>query len=575
VPSVRELLPGLVGALLLPHLSACTEEPAQVLVYVSADDTMQAAATALRVRVCSASEAPSCTGGYDEQRALADAPLPARIPIGPPSRLDQRFWVEASLLDDDGAIATLRAEGGFVAQERRAIRLHFSADCRGQVCGPRQTCFEGACTDACYETEPDQGGGGRASVPGPCGGGPVDGGPADMGPVDSGPVDGGPTCECPCASDGCVDGVCVPSVSVERLGLGERHSCVAAPSGIFCFGENSYGQLGLGEERVGVSTDVPERVGLEGRVIDLDAGARTTCVVLADGTLHCWGDDADARLGPLERGDRAAPERVGAELGDDTEFARIALDHRHGCAVTTTSAAYCWGRADEGQLGSQEEPLPTLVVGPTRIMGTSFDAVTVGDDFSCGLTGSVGSPRCWGANGVGEVGQAAGMDYVIAPEALAFRRYVQVDADHRRACALAADTGRVYCWGLNAGNRSGLGDTSMGNEVREPTAVAGDVAFARIAVGQEHTCAIDRDGALWCWGFNGDGQLALGDTTRRTSPTQVGTDTDWVTVGAGAFHTCATKSDGRLYCWGRGLSAQLGASCGRDDVTTPCRVCFP
>ncbi len=572
VPSVRELLLGFVGALVLPHLVACTEAPAQVLVYVTADDTMQAAASDLRIRVCAASDAPTCPDGYDERRALEDAPLPARIPIGPPSRLDQRFWVEASLLDGSGTIATLHAEGGFVAGERRSIRLHFSGDCAGEVCGPRQTCFEGGCTDACYTTEPDEGGEGPPSIPGPCGG-LADAGPADQG-VDA-QVDGGPTCDCPCASDACVDGECVPSVGVARVALGEQHTCVAGATGIYCFGENTYGQLGLGAERVGVSTDVPEQVALDGVVIDLAAGARNSCAVLSDGTLHCWGDDGDARLGTLDRGDQSVPTQVGAELGVDTEFARVALDLRHGCAVTTTARAYCWGRADEGQLGSQEEPLPTNVVGPTRITGTAFDAITVGDDFSCGLTSSSGSPRCWGANGSGEVAQPATTDYVIAPESLPFRRYSQIDADHRRACALTADSGQVYCWGLNGGNRSGLTDTSMGTAVREPTRVAGDVVFARIAIGQEHNCGIDRDGALWCWGFNRDGQLALGDTMDRDEPTQVGTDTDWAMVGAGAFHTCATKTDGRLFCWGRGLSAQLGASCGRDDVATPCRVCFP
>lgn len=567
VPSVRQLLLGLI----LPHVFACTEEPAQVLVYVTADETMQSAATDLRVRVCSASEAPGCAGGYDERRALEDAPLPARVPIGPPSRLDQRFWVEAMLLDESGAIATLHAEGGFVAGERRSIRLHFSADCAGELCGPRQTCFEGGCTDACYSTEPDDGADGPPSVPGACGG-LVDAGAPDM-PIDAF-VDGG-TCDCPCATDACVGGECVPSVTVQRLALGEQHTCVSGTGGIYCFGENTYGQLGLGDERVGMSTDLPERVALEGTVVDLAAGSRNTCAVLSDGTLHCWGDDGDARLGTLDRGDVAVPTQVGAELGAGLEFARVALDLRHACAVTTTMAAYCWGRADEGQLGSQEEPLPTTVTGPTRITGIAFEAITVGDDFSCGLTSSAGSPRCWGANGAGEAGQPAATEYVLAPEALPFRRYSQIDADHRRACALTADSGQVYCWGLNGGNRSGLRDTSMGSEVREPSRVAGDVVFARIAIGQEHNCGVDRDGALWCWGFNRDGQLALGDTMDRDEPTRVGTDTDWATVDTGAFHTCATKTDGRLFCWGRGLSAQLSASCGRDDVAEPCRVCFP
>jgi hypothetical protein len=74
-----------------------------------------------------------------------------------------------------------------------------------------------------------------------------------------------------------------------------------------------------------------------------------------------------------------------------------------------------------------------------------------------------------------------------------------------------------------------------------------------------YTCAI-KSGALYCWGYNGYGQLGDGTTTNSNTPVAVTNMGSGVTaVAAGAYHTCAIKS-GALYCWGLNNYGQLGAS---------------
>jgi len=73
-------------------------------------------------------------------------------------------------------------------------------------------------------------------------------------------------------------------------------------------------------------------------------------------------------------------------------------------------------------------------------------------------------------------------------------------------------------------------------------------------------------GTLYATGKNDQGQLGLGDRTRRTSWTQVGTDTDWVDVSCGAYHTMAAKADGTVWGCGEGGGGRLGNGSTSDKL---------
>ena len=74
---------------------------------------------------------------------------------------------------------------------------------------------------------------------------------------------------------------------------------------------------------------------------------------------------------------------------------------------------------------------------------------------------------------------------------------------------------------------------------------------------------VRRDGTVWCWGSNGDGQLGDGTTTTRLVPTRVVGITGALQVDAGGSHACALLAGGRIVCWGTNSSGQLG-----DGTTT-------
>jgi hypothetical protein len=113
----------------------------------------------------------------------------------------------------------------------------------------------------------------------------------------------------------------------------------------------------------------------------------------------------------------------------------------------------------------------------------------------------------------------------------------------------------LWAWGFNGDGQLGLGDTTDRNI---PIQVGNSTNWMAASAGFYHTLGLHSDGTLWTWGGNNVGQLGLGDTTDRNVPTQVGSTTNWVGVSAGRTHTLGLHSDGTLWAWGENDSGRLG-----------------
>src|SRR6185503_6903372 len=126
---------------------------------------------------------------------------------------------------------------------------------------------------------------------------------------------------------------------------------------------------------------------------------------------------------------------------------------------------------------------------------------------------------------------------------------------YSHSCALATN-GAAYCWGYNGAGQ--LGDNTTTNRAT-PVPVVGGVAFASISAGDSHTCGVSTTGVVWCWGANYDGRLGDGTSTSRSSPVQLaGPAISAQAVSAGGDFTCALNTGGQVYCWGGNWQGQLG-----------------
>ena len=74
-----------------------------------------------------------------------------------------------------------------------------------------------------------------------------------------------------------------------------------------------------------------------------------------------------------------------------------------------------------------------------------------------------------------------------------------------------------------------------------------------------HSLILKNDSTLWGTGYNGYGQLGLGDTTDRTTFTQATTNADNIkSVYCSNSHTIILKNDGTLWSTGYNDGGQLG-----------------
>lgn len=155
--------------------------------------------------------------------------------------------------------------------------------------------------------------------------------------------------------DAVVGGLRFMSLSSSMFGA---HTCgVTTDSLAYCWGANSYGQLGDGTTN-GRAT--PTRVAGGLKFTHISAGGHYTCGLLANGEAYCWGS-----IYAADRvGEPASPNPTRMTAPASVTFTAIAVGANHACALTPGKAVYCWGVGGTVGDGSQtDRPAPTPVAG--------------------------------------------------------------------------------------------------------------------------------------------------------------------------------------------------------------------
>ncbi len=202
--------------------------------------------------------------------------------------------------------------------------------------------------------------------------------------------------------------------SVSQLCAGAHFSLVlTTDGGLYSWGKNDRGQLGIGiapNSNQPVAVDVS--MALAGKApITLAAGDDHVLCVTSDGGLYAWGANDRGQLGIGTSVDCPTPVEIprAGELAGVT-FIKVWAGVTHSFALTSDGRLFGWGSNDHGQLGigtsSSSVLSPTLVSTGDAMLGKTVQKIAAGRDFTLILCtdGSVfgmGDNR-YGSLGVGD-----------------------------------------------------------------------------------------------------------------------------------------------------------------------------
>jgi alpha-tubulin suppressor-like RCC1 family protein len=271
------------------------------------------------------------------------------------------------------------------------------------------------------------------------------------------------------------------NASVRGLFAGYSHTAVILASGeLVTWGQNLYGELGLGYSSEYAPSSVPYPDGIVPRPVNRTAtsvcfGANHMCVLWDNGAVSCAGS---AYGGPTGYGDsttRSTYQSLASlpyvSLGVNKTASQIACGHEHTVVLYTDRTVRTWGQGSSGQLGTgvrqsvgDAQPVSSSPLVPIPV-GMLARQVVAGDYHTCILANVT----------------ATGLDYVFC-----------TGAGYALGAALNADTSDAL-WPL------------IVPLPQKP--------ITSIAANSDETCVVFRDGTFTCFGATNEyGQQGTGDS---------------------------------------------------------------
>lgn len=385
-------------------------------------------------------------------------------------------------------------------------------------------------------------------------------------------------------------GTC-PVDSSKYVAAGASDACaINASHTLYCWGENSYGEVGDGTSGGSAAKHVPTLVNtttssLAGRTVTnvSTGGYNHTCALDSIGAVHCWGQNGLGELGVNSTVDKHIPTLVDTTEGVSSLYGKkvVAISSpmsgRRSCAVDSDGGAHCWGQAYVGDNSTSSRSVPYKVSdanGISSIFGKKITAVATGSSHTCVLD-SEGHVHCWGAgNSYGQIGDGTASPRtapvlvdIDEPSSLHGKIVTAITAGHYHMCVLDSE-GKVHCWGRN--NYGQLGDGNISNGSSIPVAVdttSGSSLYGKtlvaVSAGYYHTCALDSEGHVHCWGESPLGNV--NSPSASSIPVAVNT-TNGVSklynkkvraISSGGSNT-VMDTNFNVYGWGGNLFGQLG-----------------
>ena len=245
--------------------------------------------------------------------------------------------------------------------------------------------------------------------------------------------------------------------------------------------------------------------------VSISASDNSACAVGQSGQVYCWGENSYGQLGDGSTRSSSIPIPIRSER----RFDSVSVGINGACGLTVNGEVLCWGRNDLGLIGDAKSRGSSDIRIPQKIVANaSFVSLSTGMDFACAIS-TTGDVWCWGASwGNGDP------DSLSTSKPFVVRRNVGarlVAAERLGTCVLTST--EIDCWGTEQrlfseshfrrgiiGLRAGCSWTAtealcrtFASTNRSNPPVQSSVYFMQAVKKVESNCALSETGAIQCW----------------------------------------------------------------------------
>ncbi|PRP85799.1 putative E3 ubiquitin-protein ligase HERC2-like [Planoprotostelium fungivorum] len=322
----------------------------------------------------------------------------------------------------------------------------------------------------------------------------------------------------------------------------------------YCWGANSHGQLGLGDDQDRIKPTLMYR----GSISDRMMGGGGHSVLVTEEKTYSWGWNNEGQLGAGSIHDNANIEHsiTSSMMDVSCGWAHTAMCDSNGSLFTCGDDSFGQSGTHQGEVPPKKRTFKRKTDVPFR--STVLCLVPMDKKIkrvACGLRHTLviteeGRVFGTGDNKCGQLG-LSNIDRVHSmmeiPD-LSRHTITHVDCGYRHS-AFIDHSSTVHL----------VGDNRYGQRGGDDTMVSLHLSIAKVSCAWNSTLLLSADGGVYSVGRNHLGQLGLGDDSDRSTITRVSQLNERVKdIAAGSEHVLCLTEDGRVVVWGWGEHGQLG-----------------
>uniref|UniRef100_A0A8C3YVR6 HECT and RLD domain containing E3 ubiquitin protein ligase 4 n=1 Tax=Catagonus wagneri TaxID=51154 RepID=A0A8C3YVR6_9CETA len=255
--------------------------------------------------------------------------------------------------------------------------------------------------------------------------------------------------------------VALDAQNIVAVSCGEAHTLALNDKGqVYAWGLDSDGQLGLlgTEECIRVPRNIKSLSDIQ--IVQVACGYYHSLALSKASEVFCWGQNKYGQLGlGIDCKKQSSPQLIKSLLG--IPFMQVAAGGAHSFVLTLSGAIFGWGRNKFGQLGLNDENdryVPNLL---KSLRTQKIVYICCGEDHTAALT-KEGGVFTFGAGGYGQLGHNS-TSHEINPRKvfeLMGSIVTQIACGRQHTSAFVPSSGRIYSFGLGGNGQLGTGSTS-------------------------------------------------------------------------------------------------------------------